>query len=287
MSNLWPAVLVPSSPRTLASFENQQMLQLGEYSDAVISCGTARWNVHLNIVATRCAWFEREFSQARSCGSNEIVLSAHPGIVYKVIVWIYTKTLDLQEPFKGIPEAFRLCIHVWDMASQLRIPDLLLACQEKLKGYLRNMVISMQYMKCNGQLPVIDAITVCTGIRFVYEKGHLILKNIFLDFVKDSQLWILDVPGFQTAMIGIPEFQKAVAGLVDKSPGLRTFKPDACTQCSKDPFADVESSHYACIKSEDGKFIAVCYSCHLKNISQDRTASDIVSKGVAGLLNCT
>ncbi|KAI1645928.1 uncharacterized protein F4817DRAFT_366313 [Daldinia loculata] len=284
MSKLWPLVVVPHAPRTSASFENHLMLQLGQYSDAVVTCGTSSWNVHLNIIATRCAWFERQFSEARSHGSNEVVVSAHPFVAYKVIVWIYTKTLDLHESFKGVAEAFRMSLNIWDMANRLRIFDLMVACQEKLKSYLRNMVTSMQRMKCSGKLPLLDVICVCSGVSFAYKKGHIVLRNIFLDFVKDSQLWVLDVPGFQTAMAAIPGFQKDVADLVGKSPELRTFKPDVCTQCNKDPFAEGDSSHYAHIKSEDGKFTAICYRCHLENLSKNRTVPDVISKGVAGLL---
>lgn len=101
-----------------------------------------------------------------------------------------------------------MSLNIWDMANRLRIFDLMVACQEKLKSYLRNMVTSMQRMKCRGQLPLLDVICVCSGVSFAYKKGHIVLRNIFLDFVKDSQLWVLDVPGFQTAMATIPGFQK-------------------------------------------------------------------------------
>ncbi|KAF3060987.1 hypothetical protein GL218_03590 [Daldinia childiae] len=280
MSKLWPIVFVPHAPLTAATLENQLMLQLGQYSDAVVKCGTSSWNVHLNIVATRCGWFEQQFAEARSRGSNEVVVPTNPYVAYKILIWIYTKTLDLHEEFKGFNNAIYADIIIWDMARQMTMLDLMKACQEKLKGYLRHIAVSIQRMKCNGQVPVQELFGVLSGIGFAYEKGQVALKNIFLNFVQDSQLWVLDVPHFQTNMATIPEFQKDVADLVDKSPGLRSFKPDVCTQCNKNPFAEEASSHYAEIKCEDGEFTAICYRCQQKKFSQNRKASDVVAKGL-------
>ncbi|KAI0848077.1 hypothetical protein F5Y00DRAFT_262976 [Daldinia vernicosa] len=284
MSKLWPPVDVPNTPQTPISFEKLMMLQLGENADGVIKCGTSRWNVHLSVLTNRCEWFEQKFFEARSRGSNEVVLSTSPYVAYKIIVWIYTKTLDLHESFRGDIYAMGDCLFLWDMAYQLAIPELMVACEEKLKGFLRGMVVPIQRMKCKGESPTLDAFLICSCVHYVYEKDYSILKNIFLDFVKDSQLWVLDVPDFQKEMATTPEFKKDVASLVKKSPGLRTFKPDVCGQCNKDPFADAEFSHYAYTKSKDGKFTAICFRCHIQNKSRIRTASGAVPEGIAAWL---
>ncbi|KAK6957306.1 hypothetical protein Daesc_000089 [Daldinia eschscholtzii] len=271
MSKLWPVTYVPTRPLNQESFEDLEKLEVGEYADAVVRAGTSSWNVHLRIM-----------TEALARGSNEVVVNETPLLVYKALVWIYTNTLDFHESFKG-SRAFNANYLLLDMASRLEMYTLMLACQEKMKEHLRKLVVMVQRLKCTGRTPVIDVGTLWGGICFAYDKGHHELKNMFVDFVSDTHLWVFDVPNFRTVATRIHGYNAAIFKLVKDRPELRTFTPIACGECGDSPFAIGGGSHYAdIVKSEDGNLVAICYRCFITKRRANRPASNTVSRGTSG-----
>ncbi|KAI1474551.1 hypothetical protein F4774DRAFT_422250 [Daldinia eschscholtzii] len=290
MSKLWPVTYVPTRPLNQESFEDLEKLQVGEYTDAVVRAGTSSWNVHLRIMTIRSTWFRERFQEALARGSNEVVVNEAPLLVYKALVWIYSNkltsillsALDFHESFKG-SRAFNANFLLLDMASRLEMYTLMLACQEKMKEHLRKLVVMVQRLKCTGRTPVIDVGTLWGGICFAYDKGHHELKNMFVDFVSDTHLWVFDVPNFRTVATRIHGYNAAIFKLVKDRPELRTFTPTACDECGISPFEIGGGSHYAdIVKSENGNLIAICYRCFITKPRANRPASNTVSRGTSG-----
>ncbi|KAI1800383.1 hypothetical protein F4811DRAFT_566946 [Daldinia bambusicola] len=273
MSRLWPPKIVHNAPYDQQSFQDFEALTVGENADAIVQAGTSSWNVHLKIMMIRSRWFEAKFQEALARGSNVVVVEGPPYLVYKAIVWIYTNTLEFHEPFKG-PSSFTAGYELYDLASQLEMYNLMLACQERLKSYLRNLAVSLQRAKCSGQTPTLHVALLCDGIIFVCQKGHNELRDMFADFINDTHFWVLDVPDFGRRACQSTDFHKVILEMVKNRPGIRLYTPTACDKCGKNPFVLGGGGHYAdIVKSADGKVISTCYFCFRKEQAASKAAA--------------
>ncbi|KAK5636411.1 hypothetical protein RRF57_012123 [Xylaria bambusicola] len=101
---------------------SSRFLESGMFSDVTVKCGDKTWNLHRNILSTRCQFFRKELQANTFKESTEQLIELHdagPDEVFWAIYYIYTTRLpeDFMTLVENSPSAITRLIDLFNVAD--------------------------------------------------------------------------------------------------------------------------------------------------------------------------
>ncbi|KAK8044238.1 hypothetical protein PG993_004262 [Apiospora rasikravindrae] len=114
---------------------DERLFKTGEYADLRVICGVREWNLHRNILASRCEWFDKAIGgNSKEAHTQEIAIQEFdPSDIQLLLEYIYTGSVDLKAK-KGA-SLIDICIRFYDLADFFLLPKLQESCIIQFRNY--------------------------------------------------------------------------------------------------------------------------------------------------------
>ncbi|RYO98654.1 hypothetical protein DL766_008860 [Monosporascus sp. MC13-8B] len=176
--------------------QDRRLLAGGLFSDVVVKCGTRSWHLHRSILCSRSGHFRAALAGPfQEAETREIDLSEHDEeTIDRPLTWIYTKQLPPIVSFSG-GTCYETAVKLFVAADFCLVRELREDCLEALENSIWEQVLRTQrqfdaapdktaFLRTGGDLD-----NLFRGVRAAYEADFGVLKDVFVDFMRDTHFW--------------------------------------------------------------------------------------------------
>ncbi|RYO96223.1 hypothetical protein DL765_011648 [Monosporascus sp. GIB2] len=279
------------APRTE---QDRRLLASKLFSDVVVNCRTRSWRLHRSILCSRSHYFRAALAGPfQEAETREIDLSEHDEeTIDRLLTWIYTKQLPPTVSFHG-GTCYETAVKLFVAADFCLVRELREDCLEALERSVWEQALRTQrqfdaapdktaFLKTGGDLD-----NLFRGVRAAYEADFGVLKDVFIDFMRDTHFWPATDRAFQEHLLArLPRFSHDVLLRIPEL--CRDGKywpfevPDACFICGESAFGE-PTTYWARLGSFEGRIVGFCNTCQrnfrrrrrrLREESEDEDGSD-------------
>ncbi|KAH8903751.1 POZ domain-containing protein [Coniochaeta sp. PMI_546] len=256
---------------------DQKLLESGLFADVTVTCKDKTWQLHKNILCSRCVWFEKalngNFVEALT-GVVEIT-NFEPEATDWLIRYIYTGVCDIAKLQPARKTQFLTCIEVYTIGDYFAMTPLTKIALDTLIADFDSKLGPIQ-LTCEP-IDYMDELLV--AIKLVYQDIPLndttydpraatttsnALRVAFLNFVFAARFFFLNDKVFSSFLDSTPVFALELFRAMRSAADFAAHLPEAyCSICRSKPTRS-EKGYYTHLSPEKLKLVACCANCASK-----------------------
>ncbi|KAK8085647.1 hypothetical protein PG997_006918 [Apiospora hydei] len=236
----------PSEAQELVVNGDERLFRTGEYTDLKVICGGREWNLHRNILASRCEWFDKALcGNFKEAHTQEIFIHEFsPADIQLLLEYIYTGAVDFEQK-KGESALIDICIRFYDLADFFQFPKLQEYCNQYLVQDIDNI----------GDI--------LYDLRAAYGKKTLagdVFRGLMKTFVHETRYRFFRSQQFIELLEEIPELAAdMLISMIRSGEFMRISYPVVCSSCATRK-SDKEHHSHTMISSMSRAY-TLCRSC--------------------------
>ncbi|KAK7943490.1 uncharacterized protein PG986_012603 [Apiospora aurea] len=206
---------------------DERLLKTGEYADLRVTCGDREWNLHRNILASRCDWFDK------ALGGN----------------------------FKGETPLVDICIRLYDVADFFLLPKLQERCLVQFRNYNSRKCATLQNQYWVQDIDNIGDIL--HDLRAAYSQNTAAadaFRGLLKTFVHETRYRLFRSRPFIELLDELPELAADVlTTMIRSGEFMRLTYPEVCSSCGARKSGEEHHSHT--IISSMSRPYTLCRAC--------------------------
>ncbi|KAK8131318.1 hypothetical protein PG984_007756 [Apiospora sp. TS-2023a] len=181
--------------------------RMGAFSDLKVFCGAREWNLHRNILSSRCEWFEKVLrSDCKEAHTREITIEeSDPGDIEVMLEYIYIGAIDFDTK-RGETPLIDICMRFYDLADFFALPKLQQCAVSQFHQYNTQKCAPLQNQFWKRDIDNIDEILY--DLRAAYGQttpAGDVFRGLMTTFVHETRFRFFRCAPFIALLDEIPE----------------------------------------------------------------------------------
>ncbi|KAK7992564.1 hypothetical protein PG988_001358 [Apiospora saccharicola] len=234
----------------------------GIFSDLKVVCGGREWNLHRNILSSRCEWFDKALrGDFREAHTQEIMIQEFdPGDIELMLEYIYIGDIDF-ELQRGEAPLIDICIRFYDLADFFALPKLQECAVSQFRQYNTRKCAPLQNQFWKRDIDNIDEILY--DLRAAYGQNTVAgdaFRGLMATFVHETRFRFFRCQQFIALLDEIPELAADVlTTMIRSGEFMHITYPEACSACLRHKSDKEHHSHT--IISSMSRAYSLCIAC--------------------------
>ncbi|KAK8097109.1 hypothetical protein PG999_013053 [Apiospora kogelbergensis] len=245
-----PASHTEKSGESHTPVENcdKKLFEEGLFSDLKVVCGGRVWNLHRNILASRCDWFSKALgSKFRESHTQEITIQEFdPGDMDLLLESIYV----------GV-----ICIRIYDLADFFLLPQVQECAVSQFRRYNMRKCGPLQNQYWTHDIENIEEIMY--DLRAAYGQNTLagqVFRGLMRTFVHETRYRFFRCRQFIELLGEIPTLAADVlTAMIHSGEFMRLTYPENCSACGTSKSDEEHHSHT--MISAVSRAYSLCQGC--------------------------